>query len=201
MATMDPRIDEYIAKSAEFARPILTHLRETVHAACPEVEETMKWSMPHFVYHGILCNMAAFKAHCSFGFWKGELILPKDDPKAEQAMGQFGRITALSDLPPKRTLTAYIKQAMMLNQDGVKAPSREKPKVRKEVTAPDDLLAALKRQKGALANFEGFSPSAKREYVEWLEEAKTEATRNKRLATAVEWIAEGKHRHWKYMKC
>jgi uncharacterized protein YdeI (YjbR/CyaY-like superfamily) len=201
MGTRDARVDAYIAKSAEFARPILTHLREVVHAACPGVEETMKWSFPHFMYKGMLCSMASFKGHCAFGFWKGALIVGDGDGGAEKAMGQFGRITSLSDLPSKKVLGGYIKEAMKLNEAGVKAPARSKPKATKELVVPDDLAVALRGNQPARAAFEAFSPSHKREYVAWITEAKTEATRARRLSTAIEWMAEGKPRNWKYMDC
>src|SRR4051812_14802244 len=164
MGTRDARVDAYIAKSADFARPILTHLREVVHAACPDVEETMKWSFPHFQYKGMLCSMAAFKEHCAFGFWKGALVVGKGDGEAEKGMGQFGRIAGLSDLPTKKVLTGYIKEAMRLNDEGVKSPSRSKPKPKtpREVVVPDDLARALKANKKAGATFEGFSPSHRR---------------------------------------
>jgi uncharacterized protein YdeI (YjbR/CyaY-like superfamily) len=199
MPTTDPRVDEYIANAAEFARPILTHLRAVIHAACPEVKETIKWSMPNFDYHGILCNFAAFKQHCAFGFWKAELLLAEEDDKGKQAMGQFGRITSVNDLPSKAVLTAYIKKAMKLNEQGVKvARPRTAPR---ELVVPDYFLAALEANPAAYEVFNRFSPSAKRDYCDWLTEAKTEATREKRMAQAVEWIAEGKQRNWKYMNC
>ena len=201
MGTRDPRIDAYIADSADFAQPILTHLREVVHAACPDVEETMKWAFPHFMYKGILCSMASFKQHCAFGFWKGSLIVGQDGRSAEEAMGQFGRITRLSDLPPKRVLAGYVKEAARLNDEGVKSPSRSAPRAKKgEAVVPDDLAGALKRNKKAQATFEGFSPSHRREYVEWIMEAKGADTRKRRIETAVEWMAEGKSRNWKYEK-
>jgi uncharacterized protein YdeI (YjbR/CyaY-like superfamily) len=201
MGTRNARVDAYIAKSAEFARPILEHLREVVHAACPEVEEVMKWSFPNFEYKGLLCNMAAFKAHCAFGFWKNELVVG-DGAAGEKAMGQFGKITKLSDLPSKKVLTGYIKKAMKLNDDGVKSPNRSKPKAApKPVVVPDDLAAALRADDKARATFEKFPPSHQREYIEWITEAKTQATRTRRLETAVQWMAEGKPRNWKYMDC
>ena len=200
MGTRDPRVDTYIGRSAEFARPILTHLREVVHAACPEVEETLKWSFPHFMYKGMLCSMAAFKQHCAFGFWKGSLIVDNSGKKVEEAMGHFGRITKISDLPSKKILTGYIKEAMRLNEAGVKSPTRSQPKAKKELIVPDYLAAALKTNKKALATFESFSPSHRREYVEWIAEAKGEDTRKRRLETAIEWMAEGKPRNWKYTK-
>ena len=201
MGMRDARIDAYIAKSADFARPILMYLRETVHAAFPDVEETMKWSFPHFLYKGILCSMASFKEHCAFGFWKGSLIVQHSGGGGEPAMGQLGRITKLSDLPSKKVLSGSIKEAMKLNEAGVKSPTRSKPKTPKELVVPDDLAGALQSNSKAGATFERFSPSHKREYVEWITEAKTPATRQRRLTTAIEWMAEGKPRNWKYMNC
>jgi uncharacterized protein YdeI (YjbR/CyaY-like superfamily) len=201
MGTRDARVDAYIAKSAEFAKPILTHLREVVHSACPDVEETMKWSFPHFQYQGMLCSMASFKEHCAFGFWKSSLIVDKGDTAGETAMGQFGRLTKLSNLPAKKVLTGYIKKAMKLNEDGVKSPTRSKPKAPRPLVVPDDLANALQANAQAQASFEGFSTSQKREYVDWITEAKAQATRSRRLETAIEWMAEGKPRNWKYMNC
>ncbi len=201
MAARDPRIDAYIAQSAEFARPILTHIREVVHAACPDVEETMKWSRPHFLYQGLLCGMSAFKEHCAIGFWKGALIVPNAQD-AEEGMGQFGRITRIADLPPKKVLVGYVKKAMELNESGIQSPARAKPKTRKpEAVVPDDLAAALEKNPAASRVFAGFPPGQRREYIEWLTEAKTAPTRARRLETAVEWIAEGKTRNWKYQNC
>lgn len=199
MPTIDPRVDEYIANSAAFAQPILAHLRAVIHAACPEVKETIKWSMPNFEHHGLLCNVASFKQHCAFGFWKGELLLAGEDDKGKEAMGQFGRITSVQDLPSKKVLTAYIKKAMKLNEEGVKV-ARPKAAPR-ELLVPDYFIAALEGNPAAYEVFNGFSTSAKRDYCDWLTEAKTEATRNKRMAQALEWIAEGKKRHWKYESC
>jgi uncharacterized protein YdeI (YjbR/CyaY-like superfamily) len=200
MKTKDPRIDAYIAKSADFAKPILNHLRTVVHVACPEVEETLKWNFPHFMRQGLLCGMAAFKGHCTFGFWKGALIFPQDKT-GDEAMGQFGRITSLSDLPSEKILIGYIKQAVSLNEAGIKVPARTKPKEKKELVVPDYFMAALKKNKQALKSFENFSYSHKKEYVEWITEAKREETRTKRMETALEWLAKGKARHWKYENC
>lgn len=199
MPTIDPRIDTYIAQSPDFAQPILTHLREVIHAACPQVEETMKWSRPHFEYKGLLCGMSAFKAHCGFGFWKGAMMFPGMTEK--EAMGQFGRITSVKDLPPKTELAAFVKRAMQLNEAGVVAPARTRPVTPRPLTVPDYFATALKADKAASKNFDAGSTSFKREYVDWLEEAKTEATRLRRMAQAIEWIAEGKGRNWKYEKC
>lgn len=195
MAKHDPRVDAYIAKSAEFAQPILQYLRTVVHAACPEVEEGLKWGFPHFGYKGaMMCSMASFKQHCSFGFWlQAEVV----GGEAAEGMGSFGKITSLKDLPGKRELTAYIKKAMALNDAGVKA-KRPKAAPKPPPALPDDFAALLQKNKAAHATFRGFSPSAQREYVDWIVEAKTDATRSKRIATSLEWLAEGKQRNWKY---
>lgn len=202
MGTKDPRIDAYIAKSAAFAKPILTHIRAVVHAACPQVEETLKWNSPHFMYKGMMCGMSAFKEHCAFGFWKGALILGKDGKPVEDAMGQFGRITKVSDLPSKTKLAGYIKKAMALNDAGVGSPIAARTrKKHPALVVPQVLAAALKKNKKAAATFEKLAPSKKRDYVEWITEAKSEDTRTRRLATAIEWMAEGKSRNWKYENC
>ena len=201
MGKKDPRVDTYIAKSAEFARPILIHLRELVHRGCPGVEETLKWSMPSFVYKGLLCGMAAFKRHATFGFWKHELVVGKTREK--DGMGQFGRITALKELPADNVLLAYIRKAAALNDAGIKAPARTraKPGENRTLDVPDYFVAALKKNKIAQANFDSFSYSHKREYVEWMTSAKREETRQKRLQNALAWIAKGKPQNWKYMRC
>lgn len=203
MPSKDPRIDAYIKKSAPFAQPILKHIREVVHKACPETEETIKWGFPHFDYKGMLCSMAAFKQHCSFGFWKGAIM--KDDKQLLNRvgvtdMGHFDKITSMKDLPSDKILTAYIKVAMQLNDEGVKLPAKPKTTEKKPLEPPPELQAALKKNKAAQIVFEGFSPSHKKEYIEWITEAKTEATRDKRIATTIEWLTEGKSRHWKYAK-
>ena len=197
MPKRDPRIDAYIASSADFAQPILNHLRRLVHAACPDVEETMKWNFPHFLHRGMLCSMAAFKAHCTFGFWKGKLLFAGRAP-AESAHGQFGRLLSLADLPSDNILLGYIRKAAELNEAGVKAPARPKPGAKRELVVPDYFLAALGKNKKAQATFENFSPSHRREYVEWITEAKQEETRARRMQTALGWLAKGKPRHWKY---
>lgn len=198
MGTRDKRVDAYIARSADFARPILEHVRDIVHEGCPEVEETIKWGFPNFQYKGMLCNMAAFKEHCTFGFWKASLVLDAADRRSDEAMGQLGRIARISDLPARKKLVAYVKKAKELNDAGVKVAKRA-AKSKPALEPPADLLAALKKNKKALATFEKFSPSHKREYIEWIVEAKTDETRQRRLAQAVEWMAEGKPRNWKYM--
>jgi uncharacterized protein YdeI (YjbR/CyaY-like superfamily) len=197
MGTTDPRVDAYIERSEDFARPILTHLREVVHEACPEVEEAIKWGFPNFLYRGMMCSMASFKRHCAFGFWKESLVLGERARSAE-GMGQFGRLESLADLPPRDELIGHIHKAMRLNEEGVKAPQ---PKTsRKEIAVPEYFAEALRRSGDAWERFQAFSPSHRRECVEWLEEAKRASTRERRIATAVEWIAEGKPRNWKYIR-
>jgi hypothetical protein len=201
MARKDPRVDAYIAKAEPFARPILTHLRKVVHAGCPGVEETMKWSFPHFEHQGVLCSMAAFQKHCAFGFWKGALLKGAKAVPAEkrgEAMGQFGRITKKADLPSERALIALVRQAAALNEQKIKLPARKPRAAAVESKAPDYFLRALRKNEQAIATWKGFTPGRRKEYVEWITEAKTEETRQRRLATAVEWIAEGKERNWKY---
>jgi uncharacterized protein YdeI (YjbR/CyaY-like superfamily) len=195
MASRDPRIDEYIAKAQPFAKPVLKHLRKLVHAACPGVEETMKWSFPHFQYKGILCSMAAFKEHGVFGFWNHSIM--SEDQKSADAMGQFGRLTSIDDLPAEKTLIGLIKKAAALNDAGVK-PKRETKSPKTPLDPPDYMMAALRKNRKALATFEGFPPSQRREYVEWVVEGKADDTRQRRLETAIEWMAQGKGRNWKY---
>ena len=191
MGKRDPRVDAYIAKSAAFAKPILNYFRDIVHTAVPDVEETMKWSAPAFDYKGSMCNMAAFKAHCGFHFWKSSLLGLDSN--------EFGKVASIQDLPPKKELLAMLKKAKQLNDEGIKV---EKPKrtPKKEAKTPDDLAAALKKNKKAAATFEVFSPSHRREYIAWISDAKSDETRKRRLDQALEWMAEGKPRNWKYMK-
>jgi len=199
MGQKDPRVDAYIEKAAPFARPILSRIRSVVHTGCPGVEETIKWGMPAFDFNGPLCGMAAFKAHATLGFWKASLLRTGKTPlgkPSEKAMGQFGRITSLEDLPPQRTLVALVRKAAALNERGVKAVRTPKPKA--PLPAPRDLMAALRKNRAALQTFEGFSPSHKREYVEWILEAKREETRARRIKTAVQWMSQGRGRNWKY---
>jgi len=198
----DKRVDAYIENAAEFARPILRHLRKLIHQACPEVEEDIKWNFPFFMHHGNLCGIAGFKAHCTFGFWRQGMtaVLEKEWNKADEAMGHLGRITSLKDLPDDKTLVKYIREAARLNEAG--GPVRAKPaKQKPEAKVPADLAAALRKNKKAAATFKNFSPSNRREYVEWIMEAKRPETRATRLAMTIEWLAQGKSRNWKYEKC
>jgi hypothetical protein len=198
MPTLDPRIDAYIAASPAFAQPILTHVRAVIHAACPDVEETMKWSRPHFQYKGMLCQMSAFKAHCALGFWKGSMLFP--ELAGKDAMGHFGRLTSVKDLPSKKDLAAVVKRAMQLNDEGVKTPAKAKA-APQALVVPDDFATALKANQAAHKVFDAGSTSFKREYLKWIVEAKAEATRQRRMDQAIAWLAEGKARNWKYEKC
>lgn len=203
MGALDPRVDAYIEKSADFAKPILNHIRVLVHSACPDVEETMKWGFPHFMYKGILGCMASFKHHCAFGFWKGALVfksIPGFKKRESKAMGQLGPIKTIADLPDRKIFIRCVIEAVRLNETEVKVPAKPKP-AKKELVVPADLMASLKASKKALATFKNFSYSHRKEYVQWITAAKTEETRLKRLKTAIEWMAEGKSRHWKYTNC
>ena len=195
MGKRDPRVDAYIARSAEFARPILGHFREVVHEVCPDVEETLKWSSPHFDYKGVLCGMAAFKQHCNFILWKAGLVIGEP---GNRAGGPLRDITSLADLPPDNTLRRWLAQAAELNEKGVKAPRATKPK--KKLIVPRELTSALAKNKKAKAAFDSFPPSHKREYAEWISDAKGADTRQRRVDAALEWIAAGKSRNWKYEK-
>jgi hypothetical protein len=208
-----PEVDAYIAEAAPFARPILERLRATVHRACPELREELKWSTPHFVRNGIVFGMAAFKRHVGFGFWRGKDM---KDPEnlfrgAARASMCYVKVTSVAELPPAKVLTAYVVEAVALDDAAAGTGSKKraaKKKATKKKTArrpapvaPDDLLAALGKKKRALATYEAFPPSKQRDYVEWVTEAKREETRARRIAQAVEWMAEGKSRNWKYERC
>jgi uncharacterized protein YdeI (YjbR/CyaY-like superfamily) len=203
MATKDARIDAYIAKSADFAQPILTEIRKRVHAACPDIVEAIKWGMPHFMYQQkILCGMAAFKAHCALGFWQRDVL--KIEGSERNAMGDFGRITTLKDLPPARQFASVVKDAMKNIDAGTDKPAVKKAVVRhdpKSIVAPEDLAAAMKKNRAAQKTWDGFSYSHRKDYAEWISEAKREETRVKRVAEAVANMAEGKARNWKYERC
>ena len=202
MPTKSPQVDAYIENAGDFARPILKKLRRLIHKACPRIEETIKWNVPHFECNGIICGMAAFKKHVGFGYWKSSLL---SDPhglfkgKAESMCSL--RIESMADIPPDDVMIAYTKEAVKLNEDDVKE-SRPKPVRRSasEIKPPSDLAAALKKSKTAAETWRGFAYSHRKEYVEWIIEAKTDATRARRVATAVEWMSEGKQRNWKYVR-
>jgi uncharacterized protein YdeI (YjbR/CyaY-like superfamily) len=198
MGTTDPRVDAYIDKSKDFAKPVLTHLRKLIHQGCPDVTETIKWSMPTFEYKGILCELAAFNEHCTFGFWKQSLMENADFP-AKTAMGSFGRITSLKDLPDDKTIKKLIAEAVRLNDEGIKI--KRTGSKHKKLVVPDALLEALAKNTAAAETFNNFSYSKKKDYAEWIGEAKTDATRQKRLGTTIQWLAEGKPLNWKYENC
>ena len=204
MGKKEKVIDAYIAKAADFAKLVLNHIRELVHKTCPEVEEKMKWSFPHFDYKGeMMCSMAAFKQHAVFGFWKASLMkdpVLAETAKSEVAMGHLGRLTSIKDLPADKKMTAWIKEAMALNDKGIKLAAKPKTTDKKEMVVPDYFIKALSKNKKAKQTFESFAYSHKKEYLQWIAEAKTEETRNKRIAAAIEMMSEGKSRNWKYAK-
>jgi len=202
----DPRVDAYIENAAPFAQPILRHLRKLMHQACPRATESVKWGMPFFLQQGIILgNMAAFKQHCAFGFWGSEMKrqLAADGSQSSEAMGSLGRITGLQDLPADKFLLTYMRRAAELVESGERKKSIDRPRkpAKRAVRVPAELAAALKKHKLAAKAFAGFSPSCRREYAEWIAEAKRPETRKKRLTQAITWITQGKTRNWKYMIC
>jgi uncharacterized protein YdeI (YjbR/CyaY-like superfamily) len=203
MPERDPRVDAYIEKAAPFAKPILMKLRKLIFQACPEAVETIKWSFPNYeAYGSMFCSMASFKEHCSMGFWKATLLKDPDGIlhlAEKNSMGHLNKLVSLKDLPSDRILLAYLKEAALLNKNNVKV-IKPKTAPKKELPLPKPLATALKKSKKALTTFESFPPSQRREYIEWISEAKTDETLNKRLATTIEWLEEGKIRHWKYKK-
>ncbi|MFI4967372.1 MAG: YdeI/OmpD-associated family protein [Gammaproteobacteria bacterium] len=199
MSKKDPRVDAYIKAAPDFAQPILKHIRKLAHKADPDIEETVKWGMPTFTHDGIVCGMAAFKLHCALGFWKGKLILDGKGRRVDDAMGSFGRVASLKDLPSDAKLLGYIRKAVKLNQEGVKVPGQAKRKAA-PLRVPPDLGKALKASAKAAATFKALSTSHRNEYVEWITAAKQQATREKRLSRALKWLAEGKNYNWRYEK-
>jgi uncharacterized protein YdeI (YjbR/CyaY-like superfamily) len=198
MPATNPKVDAYIAAQADFARPILTRLRQMVHESCPDARETIKWGVPHFEHKGLLCGMAAFKAHATFGFWKHALVVG-DNPRAREAMGSFGRITSVEQLPAKKKFAAWMKKAIKLNEEGVKSP-REKAVPKPPIPVPASFRAALATNARASAAFEALPPGCRREYLEWIVEARREETRARRIAATVAQLAEGKRLHEKYQR-
>lgn len=202
-----PKVDKYIDSAAPFAQPILTHIRQLVHTALPDVEEDIKWSMPFFLYRGLMLgNMAAFKQHCSFGLWgkEGPANLRKDGVYDREAMGQLGKLTSVEDLPPDRDFIQYIRTAAAEIDTGARTQNYSRPKTttpKPPPEVPPALAAALKKNKAAATQFAAMPPGCQREYCDWISEAKRDETRDKRVATALEWIAEGKRRNWKYESC
>lgn len=202
METRSPKIDAYIEKSQDFAKPVLEYIRETVHEFCPDAEETMKWSFPHFMYQGkILCAMASFKQHCTFGFWLEKEMKTMHEITRnieKNSMFSLGKITKIEDLPPKNQLKKAITEAMELINMGVTIKKAAPAKTETEI--PDYFQTALNENIKALKVFEKGSSSFRKEYISWITEAKTETTRNKRMEQSLEWLAEGKSRNWKYEK-
>jgi uncharacterized protein YdeI (YjbR/CyaY-like superfamily) len=198
MPKTDKRIDDYIAKAPDYAKPILTKVRTMVHEAAPDCEETLKWSHPTFVQNGILCGMAAFKEYCTVHFWKSSLIFHEGAPTGDDT-GPMDKLTSVKDLPAKSTFARYVKRAIELNASGATVP-RAPTKPKKALVMPDTFRTAIDKNAKARRAYEAFSPSHQREYIEWITDAKQDATRDRRIAQAVEWLAEGKPRNWKYMK-
>ncbi|MEN9521651.1 MAG: hypothetical protein RL065_28 [Bacteroidota bacterium] len=201
MPTTDNRIDAYIEKAQPFAQPILKKIRATVHKACPEATETIKWGFPVFEYKGLLCGFASFKAHCSFNLWKYKLVEDKHGliEKGERdGMGIFGKITSLKDLPSEKIMMDYLKQAIELNEKGIKAPAPARNKINPPLIIPDEFKKALQKNVAAKIAFEAFSYSHKKEYVEYINEAKREETKVSRIEKSIEKLAEGKSHNWKY---
>jgi uncharacterized protein YdeI (YjbR/CyaY-like superfamily) len=195
----EPRIDAYIAKAQPFARPILEHVRERVHAVLPGAEESIKWSMPAYTGGGkIVLITAAFKAHTALNFWRGQEL---DSSHATVgAMGQFGKIKSIDELPSDAELDRLIRDAAELAKNAP-APRKTKAALKRTPQLHPEFAAALAKAPAAKAVLDSFPPSAQRDYFEWILEAKQDATRQKRIATAVEWLSEGKRRHWKYENC
>lgn len=205
MKNTDKRVDNYIDSAKHFAQPILHHLRMLIHKTCPDVTETIKWQFPVFEYKGqMLCSFASFKEHCAFTFWKAALLEDKHQVLSKagnSGMGHLGKITSLNDLPKESVLKDLLKQAMKLNEEGVKVPRPSSAnKSNAELPVPVDFSDMLQCNKKALKHFDAFSPSHRKEYIMWFNEAKTQPTRIKRMETAIEWIAEGKGKNWKYEK-
>lgn len=199
---MNPEVDAYIEKSEPFAQLILKEIRSRVHEACPEVEEVIKWQFPNFVYKGNLCSMAAFTKHCSFTFWKGKILTDPDKiltTVGKTSMGQFGKLTFVSDLPDRSVMIKYIKEAIRLNEEKITVV-KKKGKAATLQAIPDEVTAAFKNNPSASSVFDAFSISNKNDYIEWIADAKRESTRQKRIQTMLEWLEEGKVRNWKYRK-
>lgn len=194
----DPRTDAYIEKQAEFAKPILRHIRARMHAACPEVVETLKWSRPFFDYKGHpLAIMSGFKAHASFGFWRRDALTTGQEG---EAMGQFGRLTSIADLPGDAEFDEMIRAAAALVDAGDGAIKRKAKPSKAELGVPPELADALAGDAAATATFDGFPPSCRRDYCDWIREAKRPETKAKRVAEAINLLREGKRRNWKYEK-
>lgn len=201
MPKKDPRVDAYIAEAPEYARPILKRVRKLIHQGCPTAAETIKWGCPFIDYHGLLCGFAAFKRHCSLFFWRDidvEAFLPKTNT-AGAGMGQFGKLTSLADLPSDTKLLACVRSAMEQRDSPASKPRRQRQPA-KEPAVPADLKKALAASRAAAKTFREFAPSHRRDYIDWITEAKRPATRTERVATTIQWLSEGRKRNWKYLE-
>jgi uncharacterized protein YdeI (YjbR/CyaY-like superfamily) len=195
----DARVDAYIARAQPFARPILDHVRERVHSVLPEAEETLKWGAPAVTLDGkIVLILAAFKVHAALNFWRGQEL--RGEAASSEAMGQFGKLKSVADLPPDSELDRLIREAAELSRSAP-TPRKVKHEAKAEPQLHPDFAAALDKAPKAKAVLDGFSPSARREYLDWVADAKRDETRASRIATAVEWLSEGKKKNWKYEKC
>jgi uncharacterized protein YdeI (YjbR/CyaY-like superfamily) len=198
MSKKDKRVDAYIAKQKPHAQPVLKKIREMVHEAAPDCEEDIKWGAPAFMQGGILLIMAGFKEYSAVNFWNGGHFIPEDRREGAGA-GNLGKIYSVKDLPSKKEFGGWVKKAVELAGSGVN-PVKRATKPKKELAMPDYFMSAIRKNKKALATYEQFSPSAQRDYIEWITDAKGEDTRDRRVTQAVEWMAEGKPRNWKYMR-
>lgn len=203
MAQLNSKVDEYIAKSEGFAKPILEYLRQIIHETCPDAAEDIKWGTPHYSYKGDhLCMIAGFKNHYSFSLYKAEFMKDKEIAESVKAGKKFGymdKLKSVSELPSKEVLVSFLKEAMTINENGIKKekPISDKPKV---IETPDYLTEALNANKQAKEVWESKSDSYRKDYLVWIIDAKTDATRQKRIEQSLEWIAEGKGRFWQYAK-
>ncbi len=204
MENLNPAVTAYIAKSADFARPILDFLRKLIHNTCPGVKEDIKWGTPHYSYNGDhLVMMAGFKKHCSFSLYKAEMMKDKaiqDSIKEGRKFGYMDKLKDMSDLPAEKILVAYLKEAMAINARGISKPKPVKVNPVAAIEAPKEFMDALKKNKKALSVFESKSATFQKEYIKWIAEAKTDETRNKRIEQSIGWIEEGKGRFWQYQK-
>ncbi|MFZ1743871.1 MAG: YdeI/OmpD-associated family protein [Pontixanthobacter sp.] len=187
----DKRVDDYIASAKPFAQPILTHLRKLIHRALPDVEECIKWGMPHFMIGGKnLVGLAAFKAHAS-------MVIHHEEAKQGEGMGQFGKVHEMSHLPDDEAIILRLQRAA----EAMGTPRPRKAKSKPDILVPDYFQIALNENPTAKATFDGFAPSHRREYLEWIVGAKRPETRSKRVTEAIAFLTEGKRRNWKYENC
>ena len=186
----NPKVDAYIDKQQDFAKPILKHVRKLAHEALPRAEEALKWGVPYFTVNGKnAVGMAAFKKHAS--------VMVCSTETAGGGMGNFGKLTDVSQLPGDEELIRQFRESA----EAVQSPETSQPKTKPVLAMPDDLASAIADTPSAQEVFDGFTDAQRRDYIEWVMSAKRQPTREKRVATAAEWIGEGKKRNWKYEKC